>query len=545
MRKLVIKNVEEVEAEAVGLVPALARVLAAVVIQDGSVTTTEYLQLIEVATALGEGIEDPAMPAAIALRALAGAEGLEIALRRLAEAARDQEEEVRRAAFERVLPLLRISGDSARENAARLAEALGLVIDLDGLGLPQAVRVLRPPARRRLPFARVAAYQEDERLLAILAVAQAHGHTHLVQAVGAQLAEGNADLAALRAACAGLAPRLEAEMTRLAAQQEGFGPRRHLAEILCQVIGANVRQIEQRLGAMIRRIDFQKETFREDVRTFLDDPINGVELVVREMVTQDDPLDRDIWECFANTTHGRGVQLRYGELQRRYEAQLALLKEELMQFREELIANRATFLKTIDPSRTTNLAAPSAVSAAAEGEAIYPRPFGRSTVPSVRRETWLGLHLARMLEIGDLVANGVLVFGGLIVAGGAIGLLGEVLSLEEVLTNAVALGIGFAGPLLLASLYKWQVSPEKRRIRNARRRRVRILARLDLLMADTVATHDRLLDGVVEEFFITAEQCLSPLVHATQRTLDVVVLQDRWLDRSVRATRESVRPLFS
>jgi len=542
MRKLVIKNVEEVDAEAVGVIPALARALAALVMQDGTVTTSKYLRLIEVASALGEGGDDPALPAAIALRALAAPDGLEIALRRLSEAARGEEDEARRAAFERILPLLRVSGDAARENAIRFAEALGVAIEVETLGLPAAVRVRRP-ARRASPFSRLTVRQEDDRLLAILAVAQAHGHDRLAQAIGAQLAAGSADLTALRAACAGLAPRIEDEMTRLAAQQEALGPRHQLAEVLCQVIAANVRQIEQRLAAMIRRIDFQKETFREDVRTFLDDPINGVELVVREMMTQDDPLDRDIWECFANTTHGRGVQLRYGELQRRYEVQIALLKEELMQFREELIANRATFLQTIDPSRSTPLAAPAAAATVAEGEAIYPRPFGRNTAPSVRRETWLGLHLTRAFEIGDLIANGVVIVGGVVAASGVIGVLGEMVSLEEVLANALPIAAGFGVPLLLAGVYKWQASPEKRRLRSARRRRARILSRLDQLMADTVATHDRILDEVVEEFFATAEQCLTPLVHATRRTLDITVLQERWLDRSVRATRDSVKLL--
>ena len=542
MRKLVIRNVEEVEAEAAGMVPALARALAAVTVQDGTVTTAKYLQLIEVANALGEGCEDPALPAAIALRALAAPDGLEIALRRLAEAARAEEDEPRRVAFARILPLLRVSGDAARDNAARFAEALGLAVEIDGLGLPASVRVRRP-ARRASLFGRITAHQEDERLLALLAVAQAHGHAKLAQAVGSQLAEGGADLGALRAACTGLLPRIEEEVARLAAERDGLGTRRQLAEILCQVIGANVRQIEQRLAAMIRRIDFQKETFREDVRTFLDDPINGVEMVVREMMVQDDPLDRDIWECFANTPHGRGVQLRYGELQRRYEAQIALLKEELMQFREELIANRVEFLKTIDPARTVTLAPPAPTPSTTEGESLYPRPFGRATQPTVRREGWLALHIGRMFEIADMISSGVLGIGGALAAIGAVAVLAESITVEQLAENGVTLAAGYGVPMLLALLYKWQASPDKRRMRNARRRRVRILARLDLLMADTVVTHDRILDGVVEEFFATAEQCLTPVVHATRRTLDLTLLQDRWLDRAIRTTRDSVKLL--
>jgi hypothetical protein len=542
MRKLEIRSVEEAETEAGGLVPALSRALAAVTVLDDTVTTSEYLCLVEAANALADQSEDPAMPAAIALRALAAPEGLEIALRRLREAARGQEEEVRRAGFEVALPLLRVSGDDAQDTAARFAAALGLEVDIESLGIAAPVR-LRRRSSRPSPFSRLVNRREDERLLAILAVAQAHGHTALARSVGEQLAEGNTNLAALRASIVELSPRIEAQVERLSAQREALGPQRQLAEILCQSIAANVRQIEQRLAAMIRRIDFQKETFREDVRTFLDDPANGVDLVVRELMFQDDPLDRDIWDSFANSGHGRAVQLRYGELQRRYESQITLLKEELMQFREELIANRTTFMKTIDPKRSASLALPSTAGSVVEADPIHTRPFGRNTSPSIRRESWLGQNLPRLFEFGDLLANIVLIVGALVICIGAYEVLLEALTLQDLAPEALTLAAALGAPMLLAGIYKWLASPEKRRIRAARRRRARILTRLDGLMADTVSTHDRILDGVVEEFFSAAEQCLSPLVHSTQRTLDVTVLQDRWIERSARATRDSLKVL--
>ncbi|EPY02288.1 hypothetical protein [Magnetospirillum fulvum] len=542
MRKLAIKSVEEAEFEAGGLVPALSRALAAVTVLDGTVTTSEYLCLVEAANALADQSDDPAMPAAIALRALAAPEGLDTALRRLREAALGLEEEVRRAGFEVALPLLRVSGDDARDTADRFAAALGLEVDVETLDIPAPVRIRRRGPKPG-PFSRLVNRREDERLLAILAVAQAHGHTALARSVGEQLAEGNTNLAALRASIADLSPRIEAQVERLTAQREALGPQRQLAEILSLSITANVRQIEQRLAAMIRRIDFQKETFREDVRTFLDDPANGVDLVVRELMFQDDPLDRDIWDSFANSSHGRSVQLRYGELQRRYESQITLLKEELMQFREELISNRTTFMKTIDPKRSASLAPPPAVGAAVDAEPMHTRPFGRNTTPTVRRESWLGQNVPRIFEFGDLLANVVLVLGALVIGIGAYEVLLEALTLQDLLPQGLTLAAALGVPMLLAGLYKWLASPEKRRVRAARRRRARILSRLDGLMADTVATHDRILDGVVEEFFVAAEQCLAPLVHSTQRTLDVTVLQDRWIDRSTRATRDSLKAL--
>jgi len=542
MRKLEIRNVEDVDREASGLVAAMARTLAAIAMLDGTLTTTEYRALVEAAGRLADRADDPSMPSTIALRALADPDGLDGALRRLGDAARGEEEETRRAFFDVALPLIRVSGDEARTTATRLAQALAIDVAVEYLDLPAPARRPRR-AERRGPFGRLVSHgsSEDERLLVLLAIARAHGHTALARAVGEQLAEGRADLAALRTHCAELAPRIAEQAALVARDLEALAPRRTLAEILSQAIASNVRQIEQRLAAMIRRIDFQKEMFREDVRTFLDDPANGVEAVVRELMAQDDPLDRDIWDSFANTEHGRAVQLRYCDLQRRYEVHITLLREELLLFREELTSNRAAFLKTIDPNRSTLLAAPKTVPEA-QTDGVFSRPFGRGAV-QIRRDHWLHIGVGRILDLGDLFASGALILGALVLTGTGLFLLGGWLTPEGLIAEGLPYAAVTAGLALLGGLYKWLASPEKRRVRIMRRRRSRILAGLDAMMADTVTTHDSILDGVVEEFFATAEQFLAPLVHATQRTLDLAVLEERWIERSVRVTRESLRSL--
>ncbi|MCI4680620.1 hypothetical protein K9U39_19870 [Rhodoblastus acidophilus] len=62
-----------------------------------------------------------------------------------------------------------------------------------------------------------------------------------------------------------------------------------------------------------------------------------------------------------------------------------------------------------------------------------------------------------------------------------------------------------------------------------------------LQLRQTVAAHDKMLDGMIDEFFSAASTCLTPLVHSSQRTLDIIVLQDRWIEKSVRHTRDSLR----
>jgi hypothetical protein len=290
-------------------------------------------------------------------------------------------------------------------------------------------------------------------------------------------------------------------------QRTALSRQREVVELLNQSTSATVRQVEQRLAALVKRAEWQKQAFRDDVQAFIEDAANDLELVMHDRMRTDDWLDKNVWENFAISQHGRAVQVRYAQLQRRYEQQIDLLKEELMLFREELMSTRSQFLDSIDHKQ-----------------------FGRLVPPPSLR--------ARVLGSVDNLANGTLVTTGLAAAGGAAAVALGAVSIAAI---AAPLSAVVFGPMAVAGLWKWVSSPDKRKDREIRNKRKEIEAGLEDMMSETVSSHDKMLEGLIDEFFIAAETCLTPLVHSAQRTLDIVILQDRLIENSVRHTRDGIR----
>lgn len=511
-RRLAIRDVEEVERAEGGFPAALLRALAAVAGKDGDMSTSEYACLVEAANAMAEGSPDPSLPTAVAMRALSEPEGIDRALKALRDAAKDMDREARRSALDTALPLLRLQGDEAGELFGMFAKALDVRCGPEDAGIAPPVRPRGMLDKAASSIGRLLGRREDERLAGMLAVAQAHGHAALAKAIGDGIASGRTDVAELRGMCEELSARILRDVEELARQREALSQRREMVELLHQATSANVRQVEQRLAAVIRRVEFQKRAFREDVRVFVEDASNEVELVMRERMRTDDWLDKDVWESFAKTQHGRAVQLRHGELKRRYEEQIELLKEELMQFREELVSTRSAFMASVDHKKF--------------GRLVPPPSFG-----------------ARFFGAADTVANRTLVATGLAAAGGAAAVAAGAIGVAALAPIAAPLGAVVFGPMAVAGLYKWMSDPERRKEKEMRAKRKAVEAGIEAMMAETLSAHDMVLDGIVDEFFAASERCLTPLVHVARRTLDVAALQDRWMERSARHTAESVRLL--
>lgn len=511
-RKLAIRDVEEVEREEGGFPAALLRALAAVAGKDGGMSTSEYACLVEATNAMAEGVPDPSLPTAVAMRGLSAPEGLDKALKALRDAAKGVDSEARRLALDAAAPLLRLQGDEAEGLFALFAKALDVRCEPAAFGISPPMRPRGMLDKAASSIGRLLGHREDERLAGMLTVAQVHGHAALAKAIGDRIASGGSDSADLRRMCEELSARILRDVEELARQREALSQRRELAELLHQATSASVRQVEQRLAAVIRRVEFQKRAFREDVRTFVEDAANEVELVMRERMRTDDWLDQDVWENFAKTQHGRAVQLRHGGLKRRYEEQVELLKEELMQFREELVSTRSAFMSSVDHKQFSRLVPP----------------------PS------LG---ARFFGAADTVANHTLLTTGLAAAGGAAAVAVGAVSMAALAPIAAPLSVGVFAPMAVAGLYKWISDPVRRREKEMRAKRKAIERGIESMMAETLALHDAVLDGIVDEFFSASERCLTPLVHVARRTLDITSLQDRWMGRSIRLTSESARLL--
>ena len=504
MRKLVIPSVEEAERAASGFVPAFSRVLASIATSDGPLTTLKYNCLIEAANWLASEYEESTLPTAIIMRSLESPANFQSALKRLKTETEAVPEETKNTALEIARPLISLQGEKASDLMSELCEAFDISVDDE-----RPVNGFDPTALRPRGFfdsIKRKIWKRDDRFNMLMVMANAYDQVEVAKEICEILiSKESVDLSQIRQKCRELVSLIQADATELMNQRVTLAKTMELADRLCEVASANYRQIEQRLAALHKRVEHEKECFNEDVKDFIEDSTNEVEFVMRDRMRTDDWLDEYVWESFAKSQHGRLLQVRYGKLKNRYERQIELLKEELMIFRDELTISRPSLLSSINH-----------------------KEFARLVSPATLR--------ARFMGGVDKLTNRTLFATGI----GA----GSVAAAAHFVPAAAAVILPIAGPLsavifapmAIAGLYKMISNPNKRKEREMRDKRKEIEAGLEEMMRGALETHNNTLNAIVDEFYKAAEWYLAPLMHSSKRAIDIVQLQDRWIQESVKNT---------
>ena len=151
MKELVIPDVEDAEEQVSDYVAVLARVLAALAMANGPITTLEYTCCVKTVSKIADSLNGPALPgsdgpallAAIVMRALAsGRSDLDGALKELKAASKSLPDDVRKAALEVTAPIVALQGDLAHDLYSRVAKALNTRVD------PRVLANFVPPRDR-------------------------------------------------------------------------------------------------------------------------------------------------------------------------------------------------------------------------------------------------------------------------------------------------------------------------------------------------------------------------------------------------------------
>lgn len=507
MRVINIPDISEIEKNVDGFIPSIARLVAAIAMRDGVVTTQEYAFLIDAANLLENFSNEPMFITSLIMRSLKNLDETDKILLIVKNNLVGQDFESRKAVLEIIMPLIRLQGDNAQDLLERIAKALDIPASdvIQGVDAP-----IRPRSffnRATDSIRRWRGPKMDDDRDDVLTTLQAYGQVDLAKQIAA-LDQG-ASRHEIQAMCRDFAEQVTQDVDKLLRQRTAMTQRREIVELLNDATKASVRQVDQRLAALVKRIDWQKKAFREDVKAFVEDAANDVELVMRDRMRSDDWLDKNVWESFAKSQHGRAVQVRYGHLQRRYEQQIDLLNEELMLFREELMVSKSNFLESIDHKQ-----------------------FGR-LVP-------LPSFSVRVLGSVDNIADGTLLATGVAAAGGVVAVASGAVAAAALAPLAAPLAVVVFGPMAVAGLWKWVSDPEKRKEKEMRGKRKIIEDGLDMMMAEKVAAHDKILEDIADEFYITASTCLTPLAHSSQRMLDIIVMQEKLIDKSAQHARKSI-----
>jgi polyhydroxyalkanoate synthesis regulator phasin len=508
MRELIIPEAVEAEEKISGFVPVLARVIAALAMANGPITILEYTCCIKTANKIADSIKDPALseadgPAllsAIVMRALAsGKSDLDGALRDLKAAAKSMPDDVRRAALEITAPIAALQGNQAQDLYRSVANALRTQEDQRVLS-----EFVPPKDRSLLDIIKGFIKRRDEKLESVLAVAFAYGHAGLVKEISDTLAEGGAkNVEKARRMCQDLEEQIGKDADELFKQRESLSLRREFAVQVSDAVSANVQQVKQRLGALERWVDLQKREFAEDVEDFITGALQEIELGLRDRMQGHSWLKESAWKTFAKNQHGRALQTRYDKLRWRHERRVELLERELMLFHNELIASRPRLLRDIARKEFVGLVLPQS-------------------------------SKMRLMGSIDHIASFTLLTTGLAGAGSVAVAISGLATLPAHIVFPLSAAI--LGPMAIASLYKVFTNPEERKQKEIHSKMEEIEEGLRNVIEGAKERNAEALETIVNDFYRVAEWYLIPLVHSSRRAHDIVGLQERLIEESVRNT---------
>lgn len=477
---------------------ALCRTVPAIAGQDAVVTLREYALAVAAAERLADLFGRRLAVSHIILEGLQDAPVLKAVLKELSKAALDMPDEVRRAGFSVLYPLLSAQGVRAQDLVERVADALRLPkterpdfrTGKEGSGLMQGLKFLWND-----PYASVSDF------------AAAFGLADVSAAV-VRCKSGQSTVAELHALVQRSVADVRAELAAFAANLQHLERQKHLASKLHFTAQALIEQVEQRLDGLARRAALQKDLFREEIAAFVEDAANDVEIAMRDRMECEDWLDERVWASFAKSQNGRAVQARYERLKHRYDRQIDALRDELALFRNQLTTSSASFMETFDH---------------------------RDFATLVRPPSWT----LRALDAADKAASATLVAGGVAGVGSAVAVAGGVLSASAV--GALALtpvAPVVLAPLAVAGLYKWMADPERRKQKALKTKRAEIEAGLAALLGDPSKAHDDALDQLLNMFYRVATDLLSPISYDAQAAKAILTIQETLSVQLCRATEE-------
>jgi len=459
------------------------RAVAAIAGSDGVVNIADFNALNDVASLLG----DSALAKVVLLEGIERHLPLKDALAQLNTASAGIDQASAAAAFGAARALLSLQGTRSRELAKSLAAALryecrpgeleAFPADEQGIWSKLSTGSARMLKGRK--------YAD----LADLCI-RATGDLALAKAVLEYENDAlNKDELARRmnAACARTSQDIAAFNQRIA----DFEKTREMASAFLDSAYALQKQVNQRLAIADARIEFERDTFDEDLEETIHDGGNAFEREVAERLGTDQWKRAIVWESIAKSSFGKELERRVNRIIARREEALRLIREDLRLFQEEMALSRNTLLKRMHHSQFADAA------------------------PALRWST-------RILNGVETAADTTLRAGAvtLVGTGAAAYFLGAAAVLPVVAPAAPIVG----GVLLVAGVFKWLMNPAERKageIGHKREKFEQVFREQLDLARQALGTQ---LDATSAQFHEAAERLVRPVVLEAQAADRLAVL---------------------
>ncbi|MCX9155945.1 hypothetical protein OPU71_07370 [Niveibacterium sp. 24ML] len=486
-----------------GFPAAFLRAICAVALDDGDISLSEFAAL----DALARRTEDSALSAALLVHGVEHPIGVPQAIADLHAASEGVDQGVRAAALDAAMPLLKLQGARSRELIQRFAQALGqptthLVLDATPDGAPSLwTRVSRGSKRLLDRDGLVALAEECIHLTGDTAL-----HGPLADYLDGRCPAGSLR-AALESSTRAASERIAEFEAQVAARVAQNGGMSNLAQQLAGDAERLRQQIGQRLAMVEARIDFERQTFREDIDELVHDAGNGFMLEVAERLKTDDWKQAKVWERIGSSQFGKDVERRVNRAVSRREQALHLMYEDLRLFQEDMKLTRVSILERQHHSGYAQLIPP--------------------------------------LRMGARVANAVDGAAKLTLGAGALSIVGSGAAAYVLGTAAVLPLIAPAAPLIggamvVAGLVKWFSDPQGRKDKELAHKREAFERVLREQLEQAEASFGAQLERIGEAFRDSADHTLRPMILEGQAAERLASQQGRLARQLIERSRQGL-----
>lgn len=449
---------------------AFFRALSAIATCDGYVNLAEY-------AALGfiiDRTEQSALAAQIIMFSIENPRDLKTALHELFTSSETVDLSIRQAAWDTARDLLLLQGEKSKDIAKQLANSLQIkVLDSDFDSFPtssaptmwqsltrQSTRVIK--GRQILPVA--------EKCIKVT------GNPYVAALIGNYL-DGQIEPAKLQAQIMSASADIANQLVEFESQLNEAEKIESIAHDYLATANQLYEQIAQRLAIIESRVQYERQSFDEDLEDAIHDAGNAVELEIADRLKTDKWTLAKVWQSIGRSTFGKELERRVGRIVARREAQLNLMKEELRIFQNDLYITRLTILHRQHHSQFAKL------------------------MPRLRMGT-------RVMNTLESAAENTLATGAIATVGtaGAIYMWGTAVVLPVIAPVIPYVG----GAMLVAGLFKWLSDSEGRKDKEICDKREAFEKELRKQLEAARESYFSQLDALAHEYLETANAFITP-----------------------------------
>lgn len=481
------------------------RAVAAIASADGTVNLAEYAALNEIAKLTGES----ALAGVMLLHAIDHRISTELALERLLTSSESAEHSVAAACFEAAKPLLALQGSESRDIAKRLATALrhpASEAELDDVVSAESSTLWNIITRKTLQVVRgngLVEFAEE-----CYRVTGEKNVLKNIRAFQSGKVEHNALRECIVDACDVIMRHTDDYEETLRATE--------IAEAAAQNFVASVnkleKQVQQRLAIVEARIQFERQTFLEDMEDAIHDAGNAIELDVSDRLKIDQVKLPKVWESIGRTSFGKELERRIDRIVSRREKTLRLLKEDLRLFQEDMRLSSVSILQQRHHTHFTKL------------------------MPPLRIRTRIANTVEDAADV--TIGVGILSLAG---TGAAAYALGTAVVLPLIAPIAPFVG----GAMVVAGVIKWLSDSAGRKDKEIRHKREAFEKALREQLEGAQVCLDRQLDDLANEFLQTGKNMLEPLMLEAQASVRLNDLQVKTAKRLIKQSRTAVTEVIT